>query len=142
MEVGRFPDIVLDPSDGSLHMVYLIRDGTSSGLIRYAHRTATGTTFTDVTTLDDFTVGSAGARDIATVALDSSGEPVVAIQNRSELILATGGDARFQLESFPAAAGLALRQQTSIGVTHGDQIHVIFWLEDGSDDLVCHGTGS
>ena len=141
IEVGRFPDIAIDRTTETLHIVYLARTGGAAGTIRYARWNAGTAVVTDVAPVDNFTIGMSGARDIATIALNASGEPVVAIQNRSELTIARWDGAGFDLESFAAGANATLRQQTSIAIDAGNRTHVAYWLDAASGSVVCHGVG-
>lgn len=142
VEAGRFPDLVIDQATETLHMVYLVRTTGAAGVIRYAQWNAGTVELMDVAPIDDFSIGMDGARDIATLALDGSGQPVVAIQNRSALTVARWNGTDFDLESFPASAGTTLRQQTAIAVDAANRTHVAYWLGTGTESIVCHGVSS
>ena len=96
----------------------------------------------DVTPLSDFNIGMTGARDIATLALDGSGIPLVAIQNRSQTIIARFDGTEFATEAFSAGSGVTLRQQTSVAVDGSGRTHVAFWVNSAGQDIVCHGVAN
>ncbi len=139
-EVGRFPDMELDPDGSTLHLVYLALDAAGGGVVRYAKGTPGAFEFQDLISVTDFTIGFSGARDIATLHLDGSGDPVVAIQTRSDMtVLRVGGQGVETLAEFQAVSGIRFGQQTEVVVDEAGQVHVTWWQSGESPGTVCHG---
>ncbi len=65
VEVGRFPDMEVDPDGNTLHLVYLALGGAGGDVVRYAKGTPGLFTFQDLATIEDFEIGFSGARDLA-----------------------------------------------------------------------------
>ena len=140
VEVGRFPDMEVDPDGNTLHLVYLALGGAGGDVVRYAKGTPGLFTFQDLATIEDFEIGFSGARDLATLDLDPSGVPVVAIQTRSELtlmrVLPEGTET---VASFEAPQGAVFAQQTEIVVDDSGRTHVTWWQSGESPGTVCYG---
>ena len=139
-DVGRFPDMEVDPDGSTLHLVYLAVEASGAGVIRYAKGTVGSFEFRDLTSVTDFTLGFAGARDIATLHLTENGEPIVAVQTRSETtVLRVGSQDVETLAQFQAQSGITFMQQTEVVVDGSDQVHVIWWQSGEMPGTVCHG---
>lgn len=144
LEVGRFPDMLLDPDGSTLHLVYLARTGVSTGTVRYAVGTPRSLTIRDLTDVSDFDIGFDGARDLATLALRPGGTPVVSVQTRSELaVFEVGAPTDSELARFQARDGIRFRQQTSTQVGPDGRIHVAFWQTgEETPGTLCHAVSS
>ena len=139
-EIGRFPDMEVDPDGSTLHLVYLAMDASGGGVIRYAKGTPGAFEFQDLISVTDFTIGFGGARDIATLDLTENGEPIVAIQTRSEMtVLRVGTQEVETLAQFQAQSGIQFLQQTEVVVDGSGQVHVIWWQTGEAPGTVCHG---
>ena len=139
-DVGRFPDMEVDPDGSTLHLVYLAVEASGGGVIRYAKGTVGSFEFQDLISVTDFTLGFSGARDIATLHLTENGEPIVAIQTRSETtVLRVGTQVVETLAQFQAQSGVTFMQQTEVVVDGSGQVHVIWWQSGEDPGTVCHG---
>jgi hypothetical protein len=139
-EVGRFPDMAYDDETGDMHLVYLARTSASSGSIRYAKGRPGSFTTSEITTIDDFSIGFSGARDIATLALGASGEVIVAVQTMTRLtVFSVGGGTPVTLASFNAGPGVTFGQQTEVALDGQGRIHVTWWQTGESPGTVCYG---
>ena len=139
-EIGRFPDMEVDPDGSTLHLVYLALDASGGGVIRYAKGTVGAFEFQDLMSVTDFTIGFGGARDIATLDLTESGEPIVAIQTRSEMtVLRVGTQEVETLAQFQAQSGIQFMQQTEVVTDGSGMVHVIWWQSGEVPGTVCHG---
>ena len=139
-EIGRFPDMEVDPDGSTLHLVYLGMGALGGGVVRYAKGTPGAFEFQDLMSVTDFTIGMEGARDIATLKLTESGEPIVAIQTRSEMtLLRVGAQDVETLAQFQAQSGVAFMQQTDVVVDGSGQVHVTWWQSGENPGTVCHG---
>ena len=139
-EIGRFPDMEVDPDGSTLHLVYLAVDASGGGVIRYAKGTVGAFEFRDLMSVTDFTIGFGGARDIATLDLTDNGEPIVAIQTRSEMtVLRVGTQEMETLAQFQAQSGIQFMQQTEVVTDGSGTVHVIWWQSGEEPGTVCHG---
>lgn len=139
-EVGRFPDMEVDPDGNTLHLVYLAVDASGGGIIRYATGTPGAFEFQDLISVTDFSIGFGGVRDIATLDLNENGEPIVAIQTRSDMtVLRVGTQEVETLAQFQAESGIQFMQQTEVVVDGSGQVHLIWWQSGESPGTVCHG---
>ena len=139
VDVGRFPDMALDPDGQTLHLLYLATTGATEGVVRYALGVPGSFQIRDVAPISGFTLGFDGARDIATMDLDLAARPVVAMQSLSELTLYLIDGANTEiLESFRAAAGVVFGQQTDIDVDDSGRIHLTWWQTGEVPGTVCH----
>jgi len=94
---------------------------------------------TDLVDVSDFSIGFDGARNLATVDLDSSGRSIVAIQSRSQLLVLRVLDGSTEtLADFRTAAGTEFKQQTDVAVDDQDRVHVVWWQSGGVPGTVCH----
>ena len=83
--------------------------------------------------------GFSGARDIATLDLDSSGRPVIAVQDRSQLrVLRVVDGGTEMLADFRAASGVGFKQQTDVAIDDQGRVHVAWWQSGGVPGTVCH----
>jgi hypothetical protein len=138
-DVGRFPDMALDPDGQTLHLLYLATTGATAGVVRYALGMPGSFLVRDVASISGFSLGFDGARDIATMDLDLAARPVVAVQSLSELtLLRIDGAATEVLESFQAPAGVVFGQQTDIDVDDSDRIQPTWWQSGEVPGTVCH----
>ena len=139
-EVGRFPDMEVDPDGNTLHLVYLAVDALGGGVIRYAKGTPGAFEFQDLISVTDFAIGHDGARDIATLHLNENGEPIVAIQTLSEMtVLRVGIQGVETLAQFQAESGIGFMQLTEVVVDRSGRVHVIWWQSGEDPGTVCHG---
>lgn len=140
-EVGRFPDIELDPDGSTVHLVYLARGGAAGDVVRYARGRPGAYDFENLTEVSDFSIGFSGARDLATLAVSSSGQPFVALQTRSRLqLLTVTGQGPQTLATFEAASGVRFMQQTDVSVDAQGQVHVVWWQSGEVPGTVCYAT--
>jgi hypothetical protein len=140
VEIGRFPDMEVDPDGSTLHLVYLAVDAMGVGVIRYAKGTPGAFQFQDVLSVTDFTIDFVGARDIATLDLTANGEPIVAIQTRSEMtVLRVGTQEIETLGQFQAGSNIQFRQQTEVVVDAAGRVHVAWWQNGEFPGTVCYG---
>jgi len=136
LDVGYFPDMVVDPDGSTLHMVYLERATTSTGVIRYARGAPGAFEMMDVVEVTDF---SGGARDVGTLDLDASGRPVIATQTKSEFTVMRLVDGAVQpIASFPAAEGITFGHQTEIEIDVQGRTHIVWWQSGEDPGTVCH----
>lgn len=143
LSVGLFPDMVVDPDGSTLHIVYLERSASSSGVIRYARGTPGSFEIMDALEVSDFSIGQSGARDLATLALDGSGRPVIAAQTRSELNVIRLTDGAWEpIANFTAEGGVAFGQQTEIEIDAQGRTHVLWWQSGEVPGTVCHAVSS
>ena len=139
VEAGRFPDLAVGLDGETLHLLYLARSSATQGVVRYAVGVPGNFQITDLVAVTDFSIGFSGARDIATLDLDSSGRPVVAVQNRSQLLILRVVDGATEtLADFRAASGVDFKQQTDVGIDDQDRVHVVWWQSGGVPGTVCH----
>ena len=139
LETGRFPDLAVGSDGETLHLVYLARSSETQGVVRYATGGPGDFQITQLVEVSDFSIGFSGARDIATLDLDSSGRPVVAVQDRSQLLvfrIVDGGTE--MLADFRAASGVGFKQQTDVAVDDQGRVHVAWWQSGGVPGTVCH----
>ena len=109
-------------------------------MIRYAKGTVGSFEFQDLMPVTDFTLGFAGARDIATLDLDENGDPVVAVQTASELtVLRVGTQGVETLAQFQAQSGIQFGQQTEVVADGSGRVHVIWWQSGEDPGTVCYG---
>ena len=140
VEIGRFPDMEVDPDGSTFHLVYLAVDAPGVGVIRYAKGTPGAFQFQDVLSVTDFTIGFSGARDIATLDLTASGVPIVAIQTRREMtVIRMGTQGVETLGQFQPGSDIEFRQQTEVVVDAADRVHVIWWQSGEFPGTVCYG---
>ena len=138
--VGRFPDMEVDPDGSTLHLVSMAQEASGDGVIRYAKGTVGSFEFQDLMPVTDFTLGFAGARDIATLDLDENGDPVVAVQTASELtVLRVGTQGVETLAQFQAQSGIQFGQQTEVVADGSGRVHVIWWQSGEDPGTVCYG---
>lgn len=139
LEAGRFPHLIVGEDGATLHLVYLARASSTSGVIRYATGLFGNLTIQDVAPIDDIQIGMGlEARNIVNVGLMSDGSPVIAFQSKSKTSIARWAAGAFDLEVLPAAEGVRLRQQVSMAVDGDDRIHLAFWQGDFPGQ-VCYG---
>lgn len=140
MEIGRFPDMEVDPDGSTLHLVYLAVDATGVSVIRYVKGTPGAFQFQDVLSATDFTIDFVGARDIATLDLTANGEPIVAIQTRSEMtVLRVGTQEIETLGQFQDGSNIQFRQQTEVVDDAVGRVHVAWWQNGEFPGTVCYG---
>ena len=97
----------------------------------------------DIASIDGFTIAFSGARDLATLALDSQGTPVVAIQTASELsVVRVGPSSVATLASFTATSGVVFGQQTEIAIDGQDRPHIVWWQSGEEPGTACHAVRS
>ena len=139
LDVGRFPDIVVDLDGSTLHMVYLRRATSSTGVVRYARGGPGAFEIMDAIEVSGFSIGPSGARDLATLDLDGSGRPVIGTQTTSAftVIRLVGGVAE-SIASFPAADGVSFGQQTEIKIDALSRTHMVWWQSGDIPGTVCH----
>jgi hypothetical protein len=139
LEAGRFSDMVVDRDGASLHLVYLVRSTEDVGMVRYAHGLADALEIRDVTGVTDITIGFSGARDLATLALDASGRPLVSVQTLTRMELLRITDiAATEIASFEAAPGVTFGQHTEIAVDGGGRTHIVWWQSGDPPGAICH----
>ena len=139
VETGRFPDLAVGRDGETLHLVYLARSSETQGVVRYATGVPGDFQITDLVEVSDFSIGFSGARDIATLDLDSSGRPVVAVQDRSQLLVLRVVDGATEtLADFRAASGVGFKQQTDVAIDDQGRVHVVWWQSGGVPGTVCH----
>ncbi len=143
LETGRFPDLAIAPDGETLHAVYLARSEEEQGVIRYAKGVPGNFQITDLVDVSDFSIGHDGARNLATLDLDSSGRPIVAVQNRSGLLVLRVLDGSTEtLADFRAAPGTEFKQQTDVAVDDQGRVHVVWWQSGGVPGTVCHAVNN
>ena len=139
VETGRFPDLAVGLDGETLHLVYFARSSATQGVVRYATGVPGDFQVTDLLDVSDFSIGFSGARDIATLDLDSSGRPVVAVQDRSQLrVLRVMDGGTEMLADFRAASGVEFKQQTDVAVDDQGRVHVAWWQSGAVPGTVCH----
>ena len=139
LETGRFPDLAVGSDGQTLHLVYLARSSETQGVVRYATGVPGDFQITDLVEVSDFSIGFSGARDIATLDLDSSGRPVVAVQDLSQLLVLRIVDSGTEmLADFRAASGIDFKQQTDVAVDEQGRVHVAWWQSGEAPGTVCH----
>jgi hypothetical protein len=142
LEVGRFPDVVVDADGSTLHVVYLARTSADAGTVRYARGTPGDFQINDLTQLQGFQIGFSGARDLATLALSPNGDVIVASQTAGGTrVFRIGADAVQEIAAFDPPAGVTLGQQTEVEVDAEGRIHVVWWQSGGDPGVVCHAVG-
>jgi hypothetical protein len=136
LDIGYFPDMVVDPDGSTLHMVYLERATASTGVVRYARGGPGAFEMMDVVEVAGF---SGSARDIATRDLDAFGRPVIATQTKSDFTVVRLVDGAVQpITSFSAASGITLGQQTEIEIDAQGRTHIVRWQSGENPGTVCH----
>ena len=139
LETGRFPDLAVGSDGETLHLVYFARSSATQGVVRYATGVPGDFQITDLVEVSDFSIGTSGARDIATLDLDSSGRPVIAVQDRSQLrVLRVVDSGTETLADFRAATGVGFKQQTDVAIDDQGRVHVAWWQSGGVPGTVCH----
>ena len=138
-EAGRFPDLAVDPDGETLHLVYLVRSTSEQGVIRYARGTPGAFEMRDVTYVSGFAIGFAGARDMATLDLDGSAQPVVAVQTLTRLdLFRVTNETVVELAAFQAPPDVSFGQQTEVEVDDAGRIHVAWWQSGELPGTICH----
>ena len=123
-----------------MYAVYLARSEASEGTVRYARGTPGHFQISEVVQVSDFSIGGGGARDLATLDLDAGGDPVVAVQDRSQLLVLRVTDGGLEtLGDFRAASGVEFKQQTDLVIDDDGRVHVVWWETGGVPGTVCHG---
>ena len=136
LDVGLFPDIVVDPDGSTLHMVYLERATPSTGVVRYATGSPGAFEMMDVVEVSNF---AGGARDLATLDLDGSGRPVIATQTKNDFTVVRLVDGAVEpIASFSAASGITFGQQTEIEIDVQGRTHLVWWQSGEDPGTVCH----
>ena len=139
VDVGLFPDMVVDPDGSTLHMVYLERVTLTTGIVRYARGGPGSFEITDALEISGFSIGHGGARDLATLDLDASGRPVIATQTSSEFTVTRLVDGAAEpIASFSATGGVTYGQQTEIEIDAQGRTHLVWWQSGEIPGTVCH----
>jgi hypothetical protein len=140
LEAGRFPDLEVDPDGQTLHLVYLARTASTEGIVRYARGRPDAFELSDVTAVSGFTIGFSGARDLATLDIDGSGVPIVAVQTKSLMeLFRVEAAGVVKLASFQAPSGVTFKQQTDVEIDDAGKVHVAWWQSGDVPGTVCHG---
>ncbi len=141
IEVGRFPDMEVDPDGSALHLVYLALGGAGGDVVRYAKGTPGSFTPQDLATIANFEIGFGGARDLATLDLDPDGVAVVAFQTRSELtVMRVLPEGTETVAGFEAPSGTLYMQQTEIVVDDNGRTHLAWWQSGENPGTACYAT--
>ena len=142
-EVGRFPDMVFDESSELASLVYLALRSDGSGVVRYAQGIDESYDAVDVVEVSDFSIGFSGARDLATLDLNASGEAIVATQTRSRMSVhrATLTEVT-EVAAFEASSGTVFGQQTEVVVDGAGRIHLTWWQTGEAPGTICHAVRS
>ncbi|MEM6989743.1 MAG: hypothetical protein AAF721_04580 [Myxococcota bacterium] len=132
LDVGFFPSLVIAP-DGTLHLTYLVRDEPSSGQIRYARGGYDTLELFDAADFNDVSINFEGARSVSTLAILPDGRPVVAYQTTQTTNVLIIGDDEVLTNTVATTEGSTpFGQQTSIATGDDGQIHLVWWIHDGS----------
>ncbi|MCH8310016.1 MAG: hypothetical protein IIB17_05915 [Chloroflexi bacterium] len=142
---GLFSSLVID-TDGRYHISYFEKESNSSGIVKYATRGADDTDWEirEVGSLDSLTFGFVGARNITSVAVDSSGNPWIAYTDEKVVNLAVWDGAEWQTSTVIESSGDPLGQIVSLKLDSGDAPHLTY-VEGASrgspDGTVKYATG-
>ena len=142
---GLFSSLVID-TDGRYHISYFEKESNSSGIVKYATKGADDTEWEirEVGSLDSLTFGFVGARNITSVAVDSSGNPWIAYTDEKVVNLAVWDGAEWQTSTVTESSGDPLGQIVSLKLDSGDAPHLTY-VEGASrgspDGIVKYATG-
>lgn len=138
-EVGRFPDLDYS-SSGTTSLVYLAQ-AAGTGTVRRARIHPSSEDRWDVTTVTGFTIGFAGARDLATFDF-GAGQDVVAYQTRSLLGLIKSGNqpGTWTERTWAAAPGITFGQQTEVVIGATGEVHLVWWQDGERPGTICYAT--
>ena len=127
-DVGLFSELLIDKT-GRFHVSYLLRTGSSSGIVRYATRASAEDpwTISDIDELDAIVIGQVGARNITSVAVDSRGAPWVAYSDTAELHVARLDGSKWRTQRVARSGDQPLGQLVSLGIDGDDALHIAYF---------------
>ncbi|MDP6454081.1 MAG: hypothetical protein QF898_12285 [SAR202 cluster bacterium] len=142
---GLFSALVIDAS-GRYHISYFEKETNSSGIVKYATKTANDSDWEirEVGPLDSLSFGFVGARNITSVAVDSSGNPWIAYTDEEVVNLAVWDGVEWQTSVVADSSDGSLGQIISLKLDGNDDPHLAY-VEGASsraaDGVVKYATG-
>ena len=145
-ETGLFSYMVID-RDGRFHISYLERTSSSAGVVKYATREASDSSWqiSEVGRLSGLRFGMTGARNITSLALDSQGNPWIAYSDQEVVKLAIQDGSAWRTETVVEAGSRPLGQMVSLKIDAQDEPHISFFEVTRSgplEGLVKYAKGS
>jgi hypothetical protein len=143
---GLFSSLVVD-GDGRYHIAYFTKDSNTSGIVKYATKGADDTDWDirEVGSLDSLTFGFVGARNITSVAVDSSGNPWIAYTDEKVVNLDVWDGEGWQASTVAETSDDPFGQIVSLKLDNADAPHLTY-VEGASrqspDGTVKYATGT
>ena len=124
---GLFSSLVVD-GDGRYHIAYFTKDSNTSGTVKYATKGADDTDWDirEVGSLDSLTFGFVGARNITSVAVDSSGNPWIAYTDEKVVNLAVWDGEGWQTSRVAETSDDPFGQIVSLKLDSADAPHLTY----------------
>ncbi|MEE9324816.1 MAG: hypothetical protein V3U90_04615 [Dehalococcoidia bacterium] len=130
-DVGRFSSLVLDGNDNP-HIAYFEIEpgapstGTTSGYVKYAVRGDSGWETTRIDKLESVFIGMLGARNITSILLDNSGNPMFSYADEDVIKLAYFDGSRWNTETIVTSDGVPFGQLTSLDIDADGVLHLTY----------------
>lgn len=130
-DVGRFSDMLID-GEGRPRIAYLEVTGETTGAIKYAVFDGSRWSIERVDELSTFFIGPVGnmtgARNVVSIALDSTGNPVLAYSDQQTIKLAWRQGDRWEIETVLTAGEDPLGQTVSLALDPSDTPHLTYFV--------------
>ena len=137
-DTGLFNDLIVG-SDDRVHLSYFTQTGDTNGVVKYATRAAGDREWaiTEIAELENVVLGFEGARNITSIALDSSGNPWIAFGDRNRTSLAVFDGTEWQIDDIATSGSgdVPQGQQVSLEIDADDRPHLAFFRTDSASPL-------
>ena len=127
-DTGLFSSFVIAP-DGRFHVSYVTKTSITSGTVKYATKGPgdAGWQISEVDSLDNLTFGFVGARNVTSVAVDSTGNTWIAYSDEKTLKLGILDGSRWRTNVVVDAQDRTLGQLVSLKLDSGDRPHIAYF---------------
>ena len=128
-DTGLFASLLIDDT-GRFHISYFQKSSETAGVFKYATRAADESEWdiTEIDSLDRLSFGFVGARNITSVAVDSTGSPWVAYSDEKTLKLALWNGAEWEKETVVDAGLQTLGQLVSLKIDSDDHPNIAYFI--------------
>ena len=145
-DTGLFSELYID-GDGRFHISYFARESSSAGKVMYATRASGDVAWETrvVDSLDALSFGFIGARNITSIALDSSGTPFIAYTDEKVVKLAVWDGSTWQVSAVFDAGQGELGQIVALALDDQDRPHLTYFEVTNSrplDGMVKYAVGT
>lgn len=127
-DTGLFSYLVIGP-DGRFHISYFQKTSDTGGTVKYATRGPADSEWeiSEVDSLPNLTFGFSGARNVTSLALDSTGRPWIATGDGKLVKLAVWDGVQWQVQTVADAGFRLFGQLVSLALDADDNPHIVFF---------------